>query len=254
MEIKKYIPSFLAITTCLALIFLTVYFNGCQNSEKNSIVVTETKTLPSIEVNIEERPSGSAEGKSVILNGNVYHSSLGNLWTTDPGETISRVEPMKYTDGQNPSIDIGPDGITTSKTSGSSYSSMSGNWGIFDTIWSNIKKFLWLGVLGFAGLMLLYFLVPAAQPVIGAIFRAIASVFPVIGSIVERVFAGIQWKKPLEQTVVAGQKFKDAVNTYTNLTTEQKVNINTLFNETMMQKQDDSSQKVIRSIKIEKGL
>ena len=53
---------------------------------------------------------------------------------------------------------------------------------------------------------------------------------------------------------LAGQKFKDAINLSTDLTTEQKDYINVLFNETMMQKQDESSQKVIRSIKIEKGL
>lgn len=255
MDFSKYIPNILTVLICIIVIVLTVYFNGCNKpEEKSNITVTDTQTTPSISVNIEEMPSGSAEGKSVNIKGDVYHSSLGNLWSTDPGETISRTESIKYTDGQNPSVDVGPDGVITSKTGGSSFTSMSGSWGIFDTIWSNIKKFLWLGVLVFAGLMLLYFLVPAAQPVVSGIFRAVASIFPVIGSLVERIFAGLNWKKPLVETVVGIQKIKDYIQSKDDMTQEQKDDICKNINILLETTQDINSQKTIKTIKVQENL
>ena len=250
---SKNIPSVIAIVLCIALIGVTLHFNGCSVSNEKEVIVN-SPNIPSIAVSIEKRPKSSYEGTGVKISSDTYHSSLGNLWATDPGETISRTEPIKYENGSSPSIKIGDDGVSTSKTSGMSFEGSSGDWGFLDTIWSSIKKFLWLGVLGFAGLLLLYFLVPGAQPVISGIFRAIASMVPFVGSIVERIFAGLNWKKPLEETVVAGQKFKEAINTSTDFTNEQKTYITNLFNETMMQKQDAASQKVIREIKIAKGL
>jgi len=240
----SYIPSILAVLACVALIFVTFQVNGCSSED-----VEVVQSQPSIAVSIEKRPSATFEGKSVKLNSDTYHSSLGNLWTTDPGETISRTEPPKYENGSNPAISIGPDGVSSTKTGGSTFTGVSGDWGVLDTIWSNIKRFLWLGTLGFAALMLIYFLVPGAQPIIGGIFRAIASVVPVVGSVVEKIFAGLKWKKPLVETVTAGQKFKEAIDASGDFTLEQKALIRKLFNETMMQKQDEASQQTVREIK-----
>lgn len=232
---NKNIPNIFAIILCLVLIIATVYFNGCQNT--NNIEETNVASSePSIEISIEKNPKSSSEGTGVSVSGSTYHSSLFNAWSTDPGETISRTEPVKFT------------------TNEISFEGSSGNWGFLDTIWKTIKQFLWIGTLGIAGLFLLYFLVPAAQPIISGIFRFIASFIPFIGSIVERIFAGLQWKKPLEETISGGQKFKDSINRYSEFTTEQKEYITSLFNETMMQKQDEASQRVIREIKIAKGL
>ena len=241
-----HIPSLLAIVACAVLVFVTLQVNGCSFGTDNSTVI---QPLPSIAISIEKRPSASFEGKSVKLDSNTYHSSLGNLWSTDPGETISRTEPLKYENGSSPAVNIGPGGVISTKTGGSTFTGVSGDWGVLDTIWKSIKKFLWLGTLGFAGLMILYFPVPGAQPIISGIFRAVASIFPIVGSIVERIFAGLKWKKPLVETVSAGQKFKDAISASTDFTLEQKAFIRKLFNETMMQKQDKASQKTIKEIK-----
>ena len=250
----SYIPSLLAVIACSVLIFVTLQVNGCSVGKVFTKEAEVTTVTPSVAVSIEKRPSASFQGKTVKLESDTYHSSLGNLWSTDPGETISITEPLKYENGANPAIDIGPNGVSSTKTGGGVFTGASGDWGVLDTIWSSIKKFLWLGTLGFAGLLILYFLVPAAQPIIGGIFRAIASVIPIVGSLVERIFSGLKWKKPLEETVIAGQKFKDTIKASADLTLEQKTYITNLFNETMMQKQDEASQKTIKEIKINNNL
>jgi len=110
----------------------------------------------------------------------------------------------------------------------------------------------WFGILGGAILLILYFVFPAAKPVIGMIGRAISSIIPVVGSVTERITAGMKWKRPLEQVVVANQHFKEAINSSSDLTPDQKKAVIEVFRTEMMKEQDKDSQKTIKTIKLDK--
>jgi len=161
-----------------------------------------------------------------------------------PGESISR---QKATDANL------VDGTIDFKGGG-------GRWGFLDTIWQRMKDFLWLGVFGGVGLVALYFLVPAAQPILGAIFRAIASIFPVLGSVIERFVGKLRVQAvqvPLAQVVDGGQAFKDAVKADAAvgpdgkalLSLEAKIHVLDLFVKAHDSAQDQATQDAVAEIK-----
>ena len=167
------------------------------------------------------------------------------------GETLARQEPLKLEEKGLPSVETTPEGgVSASDGESSKMSSGGFRWSFLDTLWMWIKKFLWFGILGGAILLVVYFLVPGAQPIIGGIFRVIASIFPFIGSLVEKITATKTLQKPLEETVAGGQNFKDAIDKLPDLTPSQKEKIRKLFSEKMMEKQDKETQKVIDRIKL----
>lgn len=265
---KNIIIKISTIVICSALMFALIYFNGCkQNNTENTAtpsVSVEKVTnsdekrdpviVPSVSVVIEKKPKIDYTFGDSKSEGSTYHSSLGNLWTTDPGETISRTEPLKFQGHSLPSVNVSDAGIITGESSPDIASGQSGRFGIIDTIWTNIKKLAWIGALGGIGLIALYFLVPAAQPIISFIFRAIASIIPFIGSIVERIFAGLKWKKPLVETVTGIQKVKDYIQTRADLTQEQKDDINANINTILATVQDSTTQTTVKEIKLQKDL
>ena len=100
------------------------------------------------------------------------------------------------------------------------------------------------------GLVVLYFAFPAAKPVIGGLFRAVASVFPVIGSVTEKMVAKFKSEKPLLQTVSGGQRFKEAIQA-ADMPEATKEKVIDIFRQSMSMAQDESSQKRITAIKAE---
>jgi len=126
-------------------------------------------------------------------------------------------------------------------------------YGFLEQLWERVKSFFWFGVFAIVVLVILLF-IPATAPVAGSILRVIASVIPGLGSIVERLFAGFQWKKPLNQVVAGGQGFKDRVNNADYLTQVQKDKLIADFKAAQMEKQDTGVQKQVQNIKVENGL
>jgi len=140
--------------------------------------------------------------------------------------------------------------LSTNKEGGIDATTGGFRWTLFDSIWMWIKNLFWFGILGGAILLILYFVFPAAKPIIGMIGRAIGSIIPIVGSVTERISAGFKWKKPLTQTIVGAQRYKQAIKDSTELTPEQKKIVVELFRTEMMKEQDKDAQKTIKTIKI----
>ncbi|MBT6051351.1 MAG: hypothetical protein HOG49_31505 [Candidatus Scalindua sp.] len=154
------------------------------------------------------------------------------------GEVIAKQEPMTLHKNKKGELDVSTGGF---------------RWTLFDSIWMWIKNIFWFGILGGAILLILFFVFPAARPIIGMIGRTIGSIIPIFGSIIERISAGLKWKKPLEQVVVANQNFKTAINANENLTPDQKKVVIDLFKTEMMKEQDKDAQTTVKTIKLEKN-
>jgi len=252
----------IGIVAAIILVVLSAYLVGCKINENITNTPIQSANAESflltkkgnIRVIVQDPAETTYEGENRKITHELSHIRLLTPFGPAPGETLARREPIKIDLGDTPAVGINSDGVNSSATTGGSITGPSGNWGIFDTIWQRIKDLLWFAGLGTGVLILIYFLVPAAQPILGAAFRAIASIIPVIGSIVENIAAKLKWKKPLQETVIGGQSFKDEINKNTMFSEEQKELIREMFNKTMMSKQDKASQKVVKAIKMENDL
>jgi hypothetical protein len=176
-------------------------------------------------------------GTSTHIKRTVKIARIVSPFGVSAGEVIAKQEPMKLSTNKDGGIDATTGGF---------------RWTLFDSIWMWIKNLFWFGILGGAILLILYFVFPAAKPIIGMIGRAIGSIIPIFGSIIERISAGLKWKKPLEQVVVGGQSFKTAINAHSDLTPDQKKIVTELFRTEMMKEQDKDAQTTIKTIKLEK--
>jgi hypothetical protein len=56
-------------------------------------------------------------------------------------------------------------------------------------------------------------------------------------------------EQPLVETVLGGQRFKDAIDARPDLTADQRASIRRTFNDSMQQEQDSASQAVVKAIK-----
>jgi len=174
-------------------------------------------------------------GTSTEIEREVSIARIMSPFGVSAGEVIAKQEPMKLTTNKEGGIDATTGGF---------------RWTIFDSIWLWIKNLFWFGILGGAIMLILYFVFPAAKPIIGGIFRAVGSIVPIFGSIIERITAGLKWKAPLEQTVKSAQNYKQAINDSTDLTPDQKKAVINLFRTEMMKGQDEDSQKTVKTIKL----
>jgi len=167
------------------------------------------------------------------------------------GEVIAAQNPMKFEYGGTPGMRINPDGINVDKSKQSKLDTGGFKGGIIDMIWTKIKNFAWFAMIVVGVGAGVFFLVPGAQPIIMGMLRAVMSIVPIVGSLIERIFAGIKWKKPLVETVKGGQNFKTALanNSDMNLSPSQKAQLKEMFNDSMSAKQDVASQKTVKEIK-----
>jgi len=199
---------------------------------------------------IERSPAETTyTGEKRLVTRKVEVARIFSPFGTSAGEVVARQLPMKITEGETPGINITPEGIITTKGGGTETSTGGFKWSVFDSIWSTIKGFLWIGGLGVGVLVLLYFLLPGAAPVISGIFRFIASLFPFVGSIVERFVAKFKFEIPLKQVVTGGQSVKEEIDKREDLTDVQKISLKELFNTAMQKKQDEKTQAVVKTIK-----
>jgi hypothetical protein len=147
---------------------------------------------------------------------------------------------MAITEGSTPGINITPAGVGTIEGGESTFTGGGGKWSWLDTLWTRLKDWFWIGGIGIAVLLGLYFLVSAAKPIIGGIFRAIASIFPIIGSLVENAVAKVRLAKPLAEVVDGGETFKALVDKEPTFTPEVKAKVLELFAEAHNAAQDKS--------------
>ena len=234
--------NYLGVIVAIALLALSAVFisSGCDPNkitdaksqefnatDQNGQIVRIVMTTPSREEHY---------GTSTHIEREVKIARIISPFGVSAGEVIAKQEPMKLTTNKEGGIDATTGGF---------------RWTLFDSIWMWIKNLFWFGILGGAILLILYFVFPAAKPIIGMIGRAIGSVIPFVGSIIERISAGIKWKKPLVETVKSGQSFKQAIKNSTDLTPDQKKTVTDIFRAEMMKGQDKDSQTTIKTIKLE---
>ena len=169
------------------------------------------------------------------------------------GEVLVAQKPVTLDKSTDPELKITPDGIgTEGGTAGKASTGGFSGSGIIASIWNFVKNNLWWGILLLGGGLVLYFLVPGAQPILSGIFRTIMSIFPFLGSLIEKMFGVAQTAavtKQLQQAVAGGQAYKDAIERQDDLTPSQKNKLHNLFNEKQMIAQDEKTQKAIKAIK-----
>lgn len=216
--------------------------NSINNSQING-------SISRVEIVTPSRSEYKGTGKKVSRTTDIVR--IASPFGIGAGETLARQEPIKLDEKGLPSVETTPEGgVSTSEGESSKMTTGGFRWSFLDSLWMWIKKFLWFGILGGAILLVVYFLVPGAQPLIGGFFRVIASIFPFIGSLVEKITATTTLKQPLEQVVLGGQNFKNALEKMPDLTPAQKEGLKNLFNQKMMEKQDVFAQRVVDKIKL----
>jgi len=198
------------------------------------------------------RSTITGEGKKITYE--FRHVRVLSPFGVSPGESVSKISPPSIGESQRPGVINTPEGGSLTESTQGKWVGSGGRWTIFDTIIQRIKDWMWLGGIGAVALVVIYFLLPAARPIIGAIFRLIASVVPFIGSIVERIVASFKFQKPLHETMTGGQRFKQMVDEDPNFTDEEKARIKQMFNMAMQLTQDKDTQLYIKTYKMNNGL
>lgn len=243
------IRNIVGILAVAAIAFMLGFYTGEQVEEvpgnplyPEIASIEMLKDLPvggSIEIELEEGTTPATEfyqGETVVIE---EDKDFGTLISLFGG--ISATEAASKDQG----IDISKGGLTAQSGQAKGY-------GILEQLWTRIKAIFWFGSFTILILFILTF-IPATAPIAGAILRALASVIPVLGSIVERLFAGLKWKKPLRQTVSGGQEFKRKIGNHPTLDVVEKDDVINIFRESMMMKQDEDSKREIKNIKRENG-
>jgi hypothetical protein len=231
---------------------MTATFAICYDTAKQSQQVV-VKELPSsqMEVEVVDPSYTTYKGSSQTMERKVESVRICSPFGLSPGEVIARMEPMKMTDKGDADVRVGPTGVNSEGGGDVTMTSGGFRYGIFDTIWGWIKRAgFWLLLAGGLGVVL-YFVVPAARPILGMLFKWITSAIPFVGSIVTWIAAKLHWQTPLVQTVTGGQNFKDTITSDTTqgLTQVQKDWICETFNTEMARVQDTSSQQTVKAIK-----
>ena len=233
--------NYLGIFIGVLLLVVSAYFIiGCEKDlppaqQEQQLVSTIDENGQTIKIMMVTPSREEHYGTSTQIERKVNMWRIMSPFGVSAGEVIAKQEPMKLATNEEGGIDATTGGF---------------RWTIFDTIWLWIKNLFWFGIFGGAIMLILYFVFPAAKPIIGGIFRAIGSIVPIFGSIIERITAGFKWKRPLAQTVVAGQNYKAAVNNSTDLTPDQKKVVIDMFRTEMMKEHDKETQKTIKTIKL----
>jgi hypothetical protein len=172
------------------------------------------------------------------------------------GEAIVSQKPMTVGESTTPATKITAAGVETSEGTQGKFVGASGGGTWTQMFLSKAKDWaLTIGgiiLLVVIGGTVLYFLVPAAKPIISGILRFFAALVPGVGSLVESAIAGVRVaavQKPLEEVVAGGQTFKDLLDADATLTPEQRKRVKDLFTVAHQAEQDQSSQQAVKDIK-----
>ena len=203
--------------------------------ERRLVVVTPART------------AFKGEGKTVTRS--VDSIRIASPFGVSPGEVVARQQPMSVTEGQAPGINISPGGVgTTAGGGGGAYASGGGKWGLWDVIWSALKRgMVWLSLPVIALVVLL--VIPATRP--------IATIFVKwVGGLLT---AGVSWLVELiktrkaaataedrfAQVVSGGERFKAAL-AQSGLDTDAQAKVRAIFRAEQQAAQDRDTQAKIR--------
>ena len=172
------------------------------------------------------------------------------------GEAIVSQKPMQVGESTTPATKITTTGVETTEGTQGKFVGASGG-GTWTQMLLTKAKDLALSIGGILVLLavggaLLFFLVPAARPILSAILRFLAALIPGVGSLVESAIGKTQVaavQKPLEEVVAGGQAFKDLVDAEPGWTAEQKQRVKDLFILAHETEQDGVTQAVVKAIK-----
>jgi hypothetical protein len=194
------------------------------------------------------------EGKNISRS--VVSARIFSPFGVSPGEVISKQTPMTITEAGTPGINIQPQGVVVNEGDISKFQGSGGKWSWWDTLKQRIKDYSLIGIGSIVGLLIiglaLWFFVPAAQPIISWLLRAIASIFPIIGSFVESTIAKFKVAavtKPLEEVINGSEKFKQLIQAELSLTQVQRDKVISIWKSANNQEQDQSTQDLINTIK-----
>lgn len=81
-------------------------------------------------------------------------------------------------------------------------------YGVLEQLWTWLKGAFWFVALG-VGILFVLTLVPATAPFASGMLRFLAGAIPWLGSVVERIWAGLKFKRPMEQVIKGGERFKE---------------------------------------------
>jgi len=219
----------LTITLAIAGLFLLavgVGFNapGCKGSPETPTEVasagsqdettrTERWIYPKTveermnEIIVPSRTETSTGGRKVWRK--VKAVRIMSPFGVSPGETISRQQPMKVTEGVVASANVSEGKVEIGEGGGGTVSTGGFKWGIWDSIWSFIKRVAWWGIFGVV-IVLILMAIPQTKWIGQGIMRFFAWLVPMVGGVLEAIRASI-FKKTAAQVVEGGEKFKAAL-------------------------------------------
>ena len=173
-----------------------------------------------------------------------------------PGEVLMAQDPMELDKSTTPGLDITPEGATQTISTQGKFIGGAGGGTWYQMLMTKLKDWgLLLGgglLLVLVGGAVLYFMVPAAKPIINGILRLIASVFPFLGSVVEKAVGDTkvaEVKKPLVEVIDTVQQFKKLVKYDETLSGETKGKIANLLGRAYAESQDSDTQVAVKQIK-----
>ena len=215
-------------------------------NDAGDVAVSKTVTPSSTEY--------TGEGKLVSREMKITRILSG--YGVGAGETLVSLKPMEVGQSTSPATKITTEGVETTAGTQGKFIGASGG-GTWTQMFLSKAKDWALSIGGIILLVViggavLYFLVPAAKPVISGILRFLAALVPGVGSLVESAFAKVRVaavQKPLEEVVAGGQAFKDLVDAEAQWTPQDKQRIKDLFILAHRTEQDGATQSVVKAIK-----
>ena len=244
---KTLIPLFLSAALCAGCDApASVAPDPAPVTDAGNVAIEKTNTPSSTEY--------TGEGKLVSREMKITRILSG--YGVGAGEAIVSQKPMQVGESTTPATKITTTGVETTEGTQGKFIGASGGGTWTQMLLTKAKDWALSigGILVFLviGGAVLYFLVPAAKPIISGLLRFLASLFPVVGSLVESAVGKARVaavEQPLVETVIGGQRFKDAIDARTDLTADQRAMIRQLFNDSMQLEQDSASQATVKAIK-----
>ena len=173
-----------------------------------------------------------------------------------PGAVLMAQKPMSVGESTTPGLNMTAEGAIQSIGTQGKFIGGAGGGTWYQMLFTKIKDYgLMLGgglLILVVGGAVLYFMVPAAKPIINGILRLFASAVPVLGSAVENAVAKVRVaavKQPLVEVIDTIQKFKGLVKDEPTFTDDIKARINKLLVDSYADAQNDPTAAMVKKIK-----
>jgi hypothetical protein len=243
----------------ITLLLATGLFFGTSCSPKENTKPPEDKNivvLPNgeeITVNTSEITPKSAEytGQGIKYYRKVNIARVVSPFGKGAGEVLDGQKPAQISVGNTPAINITPDGIGATKSGESEFKGGSGSATWLSNIFTWIKDWFWIGAIGLIVLLLLPIFVPAAGPIVSAIFTGIGKFFtwliPIIGGLIEWI-KGLFTKKAVTQIVDGNANFLNQIENDERLPEDAKMYVIDIFKRTHNEAQDVKTKEFVGTL------